>query len=79
MAKMKRKMKQEVKIESPFKNYWDRGNYIFLSVGLLLVVLGFILMTVEPWENSISLTISPIILLVAYIIIFPLSIIFKRK
>ena len=65
--------------ESPFRNYWDRSNYLLLGVGLLVLVIGFYLMTFGPWDNVISLSISPIVLLIAYIIIFPLSILYKKK
>lgn len=67
------------KTESPFKNYWDKSNYILLAVGVLVLIVGFYLMTFGPWDNPVSLTISPLVLLVAYLIIFPLSILYKKK
>jgi hypothetical protein len=75
MAKIKVKAKSEnKKFISPFKNYWTKQNYYILGAGLLLIILGFILMDQGPWSNPLSLSFSPVVLLIAYIIIFPLSI-----
>jgi hypothetical protein len=80
MAKVKRKVKKEKKtFVSPFKDYWTKENYIIFAVGFIVVFIGFLLMSQGPYDNPVSLHISPIVLLVAYLIIFPLSILFKKK
>lgn len=79
MSKQRKKVRTAKKYESPFKNYWEKSNYILLGVGLLLLVVGYFLMAQGPWDNPLSLTISPIVLLIAYLIIFPLAIFYKRK
>ncbi len=79
MAKVKKRIKYKTKpIESPFKNYWSRNNYILLIAGLLTIFLGFYFMNQGPWDNPLSLTVAPIILLVAYIIIIPLAIYYRK-
>jgi hypothetical protein len=77
MPKQKKKVKKIV--QSPFKNYWSKENYIILALGLLVITIGYILMAQAPWDNPVSLSISPIVLLIAYLIIFPLSIFYKKK
>ena len=77
MAKIKKRTK--VVEGSPFKNYWDKTNYILIAAGLLLVIVGFIVMGQGTWDNPISLSLSPIILLAAYVIVFPLAILYKKK
>lgn len=79
MQKQKRNIKESKQKISPFKDYWQSHNYIILIFGLLLVVFGYVLMAQDPWYNPISLTISPIVLLVAYIIVIPFSIIITKK
>lgn len=80
MAKVKPKSKKQIKtLSSPFKNYWSKSNYILLTLGILIIIIGFILMAQSPWDNPLSLSISPIVLLAAYVIIFPLSILYKKK
>ncbi|MCZ7614323.1 MAG: hypothetical protein M5T52_12510 [Ignavibacteriaceae bacterium] len=36
-------------------------------------------MTIGPWDSFSSLVISPILLFIAYVIIFPLSIFLRKK
>jgi len=80
MAKLKPKSKKSIKnVSSPFKNYWDKNNYILFGLGIGIIIIGFLLMSQGPWDNPLSLSVSPIVLLVAYIIIFPLSILYKKK
>lgn len=79
MAKVKKRNKSKTKpIESPFKNYWSRNNYIILIAGLITIFIGFYFMNQGPWDNPESLTVAPIILLVAYVIIIPLAIYYRK-
>lgn len=64
---------------SPFNIYWDKTNYILLFTGILFVIVGFYVMSIGEWDSTTSLIISPIILFIGYVIIFPLSILFKKK
>lgn len=56
-----------------------RKNLMFFLLGIIALIIGFILMSIGPWDNPLSLTLSPIILLIAYLILFPIAIILKRK
>ncbi|MGK9476525.1 hypothetical protein [Melioribacter sp. OK-6-Me] len=67
------------KSESPFKDYWTKQNFIFLGIGLALIIAGYFLMSISPWDNPIALNFSPIILLIAYVVVIPISILFKKK
>lgn len=60
-----------------FKDFWARGNYFLLLLAILILTLGYYLMTFSPWSNNISLNISPIVLLIGYVIVIPLSIFLK--
>lgn len=80
MAKAKKIVKEQSKPKtSPFKDYWDKHNYIILITGLIVLAVGYVLMAQSPWYNFISLSVSPIVLLLAYVIIIPLSIIITKK
>jgi uncharacterized membrane protein YesL len=79
MAKVIKKKKTKKTFIDSFKIEWTKMNYIILGAGLLFVVVGFFLMTMGPWDNPLSLTVSPIILLIAYLIIFPIAILYKKK
>ena len=76
----KRTIKQTKKSSvSPFNIYWDKKNYYLLALGLLVTIVGFYFMTIGPWDSFSSLVISPILLFIAYVIIFPLSIFLRKK
>jgi FtsH-binding integral membrane protein len=76
----KRTTKQTKKISvSPFNIYWEKKNYFLLGLGVLVTILGFYFMSLGSWDSFSSLVISPIILFIAYIIIFPLSIFLSKK
>lgn len=77
MAKLKSK-KNPIRV-SPFKNYWTRTNYILLIIGITVIIVGFILMAQSPWDNTLSLSVSPIVLIIAYLIILPFSILYNKK
>ncbi len=80
-TKIKKKtIKQTKKASvSPFNTYWDKKNYYLLGLGLLVTVVGFYFMNIGTWDSFSSLVISPIILFIAYVIIFPLSIFLRKK
>ena len=78
MSKEKRYIKESKKIFlSPFKDFWKKRNYLLIGAGLITLIVGYILMAQGEWDSFISLSISPIILLVGYLIIIPLAIFFK--
>lgn len=81
MAKVIKKptQKSSKKILSPFYIYWDKTNYILLITGLVLLVIGFYLMSVGPWDSTASLVFSPIVLFIAYVLIFPAAILYRNK
>ena len=78
MAKVRSKKQSKV-LSSPFKNYWTRNNYIIFAIGLGIILIGFVLMNQAPWNNTLSLSVSPIVLLVAYLIVIPFSILYKKN
>lgn len=78
MSKIVKNIKEQKRVEkAPFKDYWERENYIFLAVSLLVLVIAYYLMTIGPWDSTLSMSVSPIILLIAYFILIPLTLFFK--
>ena len=80
MSKIKRNLKEIKKtVLSPFKDYWNKNNYFLIAIGLVVLTLGYIFMGIGNWDSFISLSISPITLLISYVIIFPLAILLKSS
>lgn len=76
----KRQLKQTKKVGvSPFNIYWEKKNYHFLALGIVVIIIGFYLMSVGAWNSFSSLVIAPILLVIGYVLIFPLSIFYRKK
>ena len=79
--KVTRKQSKQIKKSkvSPFNIYWEKQNYYLLILGIAVIVIGFYFMTIGPWDSFSSLVISPLLLFIGYVIIFPLSIFLRKK
>jgi len=77
MAKVKRNIKEVKKEVVHFRDYWTTKNYVVLLIAIGFLIIGFILMSFGPWDNKISLSVAPVVLLIGYVILIPLSIFFK--
>ena len=76
----KRQIKQTKKAAvSPFSIYWEKKNYHFLGLGIVVIIIGFFLMSVGTWDSFTSIVISPILLVAGYVLIFPLSIFYRKN
>lgn len=83
MARQQKKRKsvkpEKKSIESPFKIYWEPMNYYILFGGFALMVAGYFIMNIGPWDSTESLVIAPVILFIIYVVVFPLSILYRKK
>lgn len=79
MAKVKKTKTSKFFSTNLFFNYWGKENYILLGIGILLIIAGNYLLSIKPWDSSASLNIAPIVLLIAYIVVLPLSIFYRKK
>ena len=78
MAQARKIIKEQKKpAGSPFKDYWTKQNYMALIFSFLILIIGFGFMSMGSWDSTASLSISPVILLIAYLFLIPLSIFFK--
>ena len=57
----------------------NKKNLILIAIGVLLLVIGFICLATGPADNPVSLTVAPLILVIAYIVVIPLGILFGGK
>ena len=79
IKKSYRKSKKTITPVSPFNIYWSKTNYYFLLLGFAIIILGFYFMSIGPWNSTTSLVISPILLIIGYMIVFPISILYKKR
>ena len=82
MAKtVKRKPLRTTKkiLASPFSIYWKKENYIILITGTVLLIIGYFVMSIDPWNSTPAIVVSPIILLIVYILVVPAAILYRKK
>ena len=67
------------------KQHWltqlpfDKWNYGLFFIGLVVIILGYILMGTGGLNSTQSLTVSPIVLLIGYLVIIPVAIMFHKR
>ena len=71
---MKAKNKQSVKFLWPYK----RKNYLLFGVGVFVIIVGYLIMYLGEVNSFQSLVISPLLLLVGYLVIIPMAILIKQ-
>ena len=79
MAAKKIKKKTKEKIRQKTSIPFGRENYVFFLIGLLIIIIGYVFMAQGPADSFWSLTLAPILLVISYCIIIPISIIYKKK
>ena len=73
MKQRKIKKQSRVKKEAlPFSS----TNYLLFGAGLLVIIIGYILLSIGPWNSYYSLTAAPIFLVIGYCIIIPVAILY---
>ncbi len=56
-----------------------KKNILLVAIGTLLIVIGFICLAQGPAENPVSLTVAPMILIFAYLVVIPIGILWGGK
>ena len=64
-----------MKHEMPF----GRINYLLFLLGVALLVIGFFCSAQGPYDSFVSLTLSPLLLVAAYLVVLPAAILVKSK
>lgn len=64
---------------SPFSIYWAKDNYLILFAAIGVLLLGYIIMSMGNWNSWISLNISPLVLLIGYVLLLPAAIFMNRR
>ena len=61
------------------KMFIDKKNMLIFVLGLITITIAFILMAQPPVDGFLSRTLSPVILVVAYLVIIPWAILARTK
>ena len=72
-------MARQIKKNTTKKLPFTRMNYLLFTAGLVVLIVGFIFLSIGPWNSVPSLTLAPILLILAYCVIFPVAILYKKR
>ncbi len=73
--------KSSTKISSvrPFQMPFESKNIMIILGGIVLITLGYFLMSSDEVMGSMALNVSPIILLLGYLVVIPFGIMYGSK
>lgn len=63
----------------PFQMPFEKQNITIILAGVLVIVLGYYLMSVSETMGSLALDVAPIILVIGYMIVIPYGIMYGAK
>ena len=60
------------------KNWpFNKKNYLLFGIGILVIILGYIIMAIGEVNSFQSVKLAPVLLVIGYLVIIPLSIFYK--
>lgn len=54
-------------------------NYKIIIAGVAVILLGYVALSMEPWDGFMALTLAPVLLVIGYCVIIPAGIIYRKK
>ena len=54
-------------------------NLVLFGIGIVVLAIGFWFLSKGPWDNPLSLSVSPLVLLLGYLVVFPVAIFFGSR
>lgn len=58
---------------------FTKENYYIFFIGLATILIGYLCMAAGDLNGPVSLTLSPILLSLGYLVIIPLAILYRKK
>ncbi len=58
---------------------FTRENYVLFFSGLATILVGYLCLNTPPVYGPISLTVAPILLVIGYLVLIPISILYRKK
>ena len=71
---MENKNKKTLQFSWPYK----RKNYVLFGFGVFVIIVGYLIMYLGDVNSFQSLVISPLLLLLGYLVIIPVALLYKK-
>ncbi len=79
MNKKQDKKTTKVKKQKPVFLDLSAINYLIFAVAVMIIILGYVSLSKGPADSFWSLTLAPILLVIGYCILVPLSIFWRSR
>ena len=67
--------KEKIDFQWPYK----RKNYVLFAIGVFVIIVGYLIMYLGEVDSFQSLILSPILLLIGYLIIIPYALLYRNN
>jgi hypothetical protein len=54
-------------------------NYYIILAGVAVILLGYVALSMGPWDGFVPLVVAPILLVVGYVVVLPIGIVYRKK
>ena len=78
-ARKKKRTGRQARVSGKNPLPFTSHNYILFFAGIAVLIFGYISMSIGPVDSFWSLTLAPILLVIGYLIIIPLSFLYQHK
>ena len=79
MNKKQDKNKAKVKKQKPVYLDLSAVNYLIFAGAVMIIILGYVFLSKGPADSFWSLTLAPILLVIGYCILVPISIFWRSR
>ncbi len=52
---------------------YDKRNYTLLVIGVVVVILGYVALSLKPNDGIFTMNVAPVLLIVGYCVILPIA------
>ncbi len=60
------------------KQFFNKFNYILIGIGIVFLIIGYWSLSRAPVDGFLTMNFAPIVLCIAYCIIFPVAILWNK-
>ncbi len=72
---MQDKNKQQINLKWPY----ERKNYVLFGIGVFVIILGYLTMYLGEVNSFQSLVVSPLLLLIGYLVLIPYALLHRKN
>lgn len=77
---MSKKTENKNNLKTLFNSWsFNQDNYIIFVIGIIILLIGYFLMATGSVNSFQSLSLSPVLLIIGYLILIPAALLYRKK